>query len=156
MFLSFTFSLNIYEGMFYWYTDDSKDGPSFSQESIGFILSIGSVGSILGAVLYEYCLKDYPFQDLFFWSQLSLGVSGMLDLVLVLRLNLKFGIPDYLFVVIDESIFQMTKQLKWMALLVLSSKFALRRHFFRLAWSSLFFMGRWLSPTHNEGHKDTI
>lgn len=30
MYLSFALSLNILEGMFYWYTD-SKDGPSFSQ-----------------------------------------------------------------------------------------------------------------------------
>ncbi|CAB4265890.1 unnamed protein product [Prunus armeniaca] len=43
-------SLNILDGMFYWYTD-SKDGP-------------GSVGSLLGAVLYQYVLKDHPFPGL--------------------------------------------------------------------------------------------
>ena len=46
----------------------------------------------------------------------------MLDLVLVLRWNLKFGIPDYFFVVMVESIAQMTNRLKWMPMLVLSSK----------------------------------
>jgi hypothetical protein len=46
----------------------------------------------------------------------------MFDLILVLRLNLKFGIPDYVFVVIVESIAQMTNRLKWMPMLVLSSK----------------------------------
>lgn len=46
----------------------------------------------------------------------------MLDLILVLRLNLKFNIPDYVFVVIVESIAQMTNRLKWMPMLVLSSK----------------------------------
>lgn len=121
MYLSLALSLNIYEGQFYWATD-SKAGPSFSQETIGFILSIGSVGSLLGAILYQYGLKDHPFRDLLFWTQLLFGLSGMLDLVLVLRLNLKFGIPDYFFVVIDESISQMTGRLKWMPLLVLSSK----------------------------------
>lgn len=30
MYLSFALSLNIAEGMFYWYTD-SKNGPAFSQ-----------------------------------------------------------------------------------------------------------------------------
>lgn len=30
MYLSFTLSLNIYEGLFYWYTD-SEAGPAFSQ-----------------------------------------------------------------------------------------------------------------------------
>ena len=46
----------------------------------------------------------------------------MLDLILVSRLNLKFGIPDYFFVVIVESIAKMTNRLKWMPMLVLSSK----------------------------------
>ncbi|KAK4277258.1 hypothetical protein QN277_015277 [Acacia crassicarpa] len=121
MYLSFALSLNIYEGMFYWYTD-SKDGPSFSQESVGFMYSIGSLGSLLGAILYQYALKDYAFRDLLFWTQLFYGLSGMLDLILVLRWNLKFGVPDFFFVIIVESVAQMTYRLKWMPMLVLSSK----------------------------------
>ncbi|PON68357.1 Folate-biopterin transporter [Parasponia andersonii] len=121
MYLSLALSLNILDGMFYWYTD-AKDGPGFSQENVGFIFSIGSVGSLLGAVLYQNVLKDHPFRDLLFWTQLLYGLSGMLDLMLVLRLNLKFSIPDYFFVVIDESVSQMIGRLKWMPLLVLSSK----------------------------------
>lgn len=92
------------------------------QESMGFVMAVGSVGSLLGAILYQYGLKDHPFRDLLFWTQLLYGLSGMLDLVLVLRLNLKFGLPDYFFVVIDASVSQMIGRLKWMPLLVLSSK----------------------------------
>ncbi|KAJ9549663.1 hypothetical protein OSB04_022206 [Centaurea solstitialis] len=121
MYLSFALSLNIYEGLFYWETD-SKAGPSFSQETIGFILSIGSVGSLLGAILYQYGLKTHPFRALLFWAQLFFGLSGMLDLVFILRLNLKLGLSDYLFAVIDESMFQLVGRLKWMPLLVLSSQ----------------------------------
>ncbi|XP_008794379.2 probable folate-biopterin transporter 2 [Phoenix dactylifera] len=121
MYLSLSLSLNIQEGMFYWYTD-STSGPSFSQGTIGFIFSVGSAGSILGVLLYQNVLKDYPFRGLLFWSQLLSSLSGMLDLILVLRLNLKVGMPDYLFVVIDECVSQMVGRLKWMPLLVLSSK----------------------------------
>ncbi|KAI5669141.1 hypothetical protein M9H77_18994 [Catharanthus roseus] len=121
MYLSLALSLDIYEGLFYWVTD-SKDGPGFSKESMGFIMAVGAVGSLLGAVLYQYGLKDHPFRDLLFWTQLLFGLSGMLDLVLVLRWNLKFGIPDIFFVVIDASVSQMIGRLKWMPLLVLSSK----------------------------------
>lgn len=121
MYLSFAVSLNIHEGLFYWYTD-SKVGPSFSQETVGFVLSVGPVGSILAAILYQNSLKDYPFQDVLFWAQLLSGLSGMLDLLLVLRLNLKFGIPDFVASVIDEGISRMVGQLKWMPLLVLSSR----------------------------------
>ncbi|KAL4570369.1 hypothetical protein LXL04_026021 [Taraxacum kok-saghyz] len=121
MYLSFALSLNIYEGLFYWETD-SKAGPSFSQEAIGFLLSIGSIGSLLGAILYQYSLKTHPFRTLLFWTQLFFGLSGMLDLVFILRLNLKLGIPDYFFAVIDESVYQLVGRLKWMPLLVLSSQ----------------------------------
>lgn len=89
---------------------------------MGYIFSVGSVGSLLGALLYQNSLKDHPFRDLLFWTQLLYGLSGMLDLMLVLRLNLKMGVPDYFFIVIDEGVSQMIGRLKWMPLLVLSSK----------------------------------
>ncbi|KAF8407291.1 hypothetical protein HHK36_006418 [Tetracentron sinense] len=122
MYLSLALSLSIHEGMFYWYTDSKEGRPSFSQEAVGFIFSIGSVGSLFGVLLYQNILKDYPFHDLLFWTQLLFGVSGMLDLILVLRINLEFGIPDYFFAVIDEGVSQMIGRLKWMPLLVLSTK----------------------------------
>ncbi|XP_050218033.1 probable folate-biopterin transporter 2 isoform X2 [Mercurialis annua] len=119
MYLSFALSVNIHEGTFYWYTD-SKGGPSFSQEMVGFIFAVGSVGSLLAAIIYQNVLKDYPFRDLLFWSQLLLGLSGMLELIVVMRLNLKMGIPDYVLIVIDECVFRLVINLKWLPLLVLS------------------------------------
>lgn len=92
------------------------------QEAVGYISSIGAIGSLLGALLYQYGLKDYPFRQMLFWTQLLYGLSGMLDLILVMRLNLKVGLPDYLFIVIDESVSQLIGRLKWMPLLVLSTK----------------------------------
>ena len=38
------------------------------QENVGFIFSIGSVGALFGAVLYQNVLKDHPFRDLLFWN----------------------------------------------------------------------------------------
>ncbi|KAK6912479.1 Biopterin transporter family [Dillenia turbinata] len=121
MYLSLAVSVDIYDGMFYWLTD-AAGGPSFSQETVGLISSIGSVGAILGALLYQNVLKNHPFRGLFFWSQLLFGLSGMMDLVLVLRINLKFGIPDYLFAVIDRGVSNLVDKLKWLPLLVLSSR----------------------------------
>ncbi|XP_020584442.1 probable folate-biopterin transporter 2 isoform X1 [Phalaenopsis equestris] len=120
-YITFALSLNIQEGMFYWYTNP-KAGPAFSQENVGFIFSIGSIGSLLGVLLYQNLLKDFQFRGLLFWSQLLTGFVGMLDLILVLRLNLKLGIPDYFFVVLDECVSQLIGRLKWMPILVLSSK----------------------------------
>lgn len=92
------------------------------QEVVGSIFSIGAIGSLLGVLLYQNFFKSYPFRDVLFWTQLLYGVSGLLDLVLVLRINLKFGLPDYFFVVIDEGVTHLIGRIKWMPLLVLSSK----------------------------------
>ena len=74
------------------------------------------------ALLYQSALKDHRFRALCFWSQLFLGFSGMLDLLLVLQLNLKLGIPDHLFAVLDECTNQFVVRLKYMPLLILSAK----------------------------------
>ncbi|KAK3128577.1 hypothetical protein QOZ80_6BG0463640 [Eleusine coracana subsp. coracana] len=121
MYMSLALSLDIQEGMFYWYTDKSA-GPSFSEGFIGFMFAVGSVGALIGVLLYQNILKFHPFRNLLFSSQLLLSLSGMLDLILVLRLNLKMGIPDYYFAVIDEGVSKMINRIKWMPLLVLSSK----------------------------------
>ncbi|MBA0836322.1 hypothetical protein Goarm_008549, partial [Gossypium armourianum] len=80
MYLSLALGLHIHEGMFYWYTD-AKEGPSFSQEVVGSIFSVGAVGSLFGVLLYQNFLKNHPFRDILFWAQLLHGVSGLLDLV---------------------------------------------------------------------------
>ncbi|CAI9280691.1 unnamed protein product [Lactuca saligna] len=121
MYLSLALGVSIHEGMFYWYTD-AKAGPSFSQEVIGSIFSVGAIGSLLGVLLYQNVFRNYPFRSVLFWTQLLFGASSLLDLALVLRLNLKFGVPDYIFVVVDEAVSKMIARLKWMPLLVLSSK----------------------------------
>uniref|UniRef100_A0A803MP03 Folate-biopterin transporter 3 n=1 Tax=Chenopodium quinoa TaxID=63459 RepID=A0A803MP03_CHEQI len=121
MFSSLALNINIHEGLFYWYTD-GKGGPLFSKEIVGSIYSIGALGSLCGVLLYQNMLKNRPYHDLLFWTQLLHCASGMLDLILVLRLNLNLYIPDYLFIVIDEGVSHMIGRLKWMPLLVLSSK----------------------------------
>ncbi|OEL25748.1 putative folate-biopterin transporter 2 [Dichanthelium oligosanthes] len=121
MYVSLALSVDIQEGMFYWYTDRTA-GLSFHEGFIGFMFAVGSVGYLVAVILYQNILKDHSYRSLLFSSQLLLSLSGMLDLILVLRLNLKMGIPDYYFAVIDEGVSKMINRIKWMPLLVLSSK----------------------------------
>ncbi|EEC79107.1 hypothetical protein OsI_19740 [Oryza sativa Indica Group] len=114
-------SLDIQAGMFYWYTDPIV-GPGFSEEFIGLVYSVGSIGSLLGVLLYQISLKDCPFRGVLFWGQVLSSLAGMLDLIMVTRLNTRIGIPDYVFAVIDNSVSQMVGRLKWLPLLVLCSK----------------------------------
>lgn len=121
MYLSLACSLHIHEGMFYWATD-AQNGPSFSQEVVGSISAVGAVGSLLGVLLYQNAFRNQPFRRVLLLAQLLFGASGMLDLILVLRINLILGVPDYAVVVFDAAVTHMIGRLKWMPLLVLSSK----------------------------------
>ncbi|KAH0762907.1 hypothetical protein KY290_018980 [Solanum tuberosum] len=121
MYISLALSLHNHEGMFYWYTD-AKGGPLFSKEIVGTISSVGAVGYLLGVLLYQNAFRNHPFRFVLFWSQLLYGASRLLDLILVSRVNLQFGIPDYVVAVSDAAISHMIGRLRWMPLIVLSSK----------------------------------
>ncbi|KAF7817311.1 putative folate-biopterin transporter 6 [Senna tora] len=121
MFLSLALNISTHEGHFYWYTDP-KAGPAFSQEFVGMIYAIGAVGSILGVLIYHKALKDFPFRKLLFYAQLLYAISGMLDLLFVLRWNLIVGIPDYFFVVIEETATRISSKIRWMPMIVLSTQ----------------------------------
>ncbi|KAH0687395.1 hypothetical protein KY285_017958 [Solanum tuberosum] len=121
MYISLALNLHIHEGMFYWYTD-AKGGPLFSKEIVGTISSVGAVGYLLGVLLYQNAFRNHPFRFVLFWSQLLYGASRLLDLILVSRVNLQFGIPDYVVAVSDAAISHMIGRLRWMPLIVLSSK----------------------------------
>ncbi|GJN25099.1 hypothetical protein PR202_gb12886 [Eleusine coracana subsp. coracana] len=118
IYVSLKLCLDIQGAIFYWYTAPIV-GPVFSEELIGLIYSIGSLGSLLRVLLYQITLKDYPFCGTLLWDQVLSSLAGMLDLVLVTPLNLKMGIPDYFFAVIDNSISQMVGRLQWLPRLVL-------------------------------------
>nr|XP_010905038.1 probable folate-biopterin transporter 6 [Elaeis guineensis] len=121
MYLSLALSISTHEGHFYWYTD-RKAGPAFSQEFVGMIYAIGAMASMVGVLIYHKLLKDYQFRSLLFYAQLLFAVSGMLDLIFVLRWNLKLGIPDYFFVILEECSVRITGRIRWMPMMVLSTK----------------------------------
>ncbi|KAF4351774.1 hypothetical protein F8388_008784 [Cannabis sativa] len=121
MFLSLALSFSTHEGHFYWYTDP-KAGPAFSQEFVGIIYAIGALASMVGVLIYHKNLKDYPFRSILFMAQLLYSVCGMLDLMFILRWNLALGIPDYLFVIMEECVSRIVSRIRWMPMIVLSSR----------------------------------
>nr|CAD1825611.1 unnamed protein product [Ananas comosus var. bracteatus] len=121
MYLSLALSINTHEGQFYWYTDKTV-GPAFSQEFIGIIYAIGAMASIVGVLIYHKILKNFSFRSLLFYAQLLYAVSGFLDLIFVLRWNRKLGIPDYFFVILEESCSHIITRIRWMPMNVLSTK----------------------------------
>lgn len=92
------------------------------QEFVGVIYALGAVASIIGVLIYHNFLKDYTFRDLVFYAQLLYAISGVLDLTFILRWNLSIGIPDYFFVVIEETSTRITSKIRWMPMMVLSTQ----------------------------------
>ncbi|KAF6144775.1 hypothetical protein GIB67_016849 [Kingdonia uniflora] len=121
MYLSLALSISTNEGTFYWYTDP-KAGPAFSQEFVGMIYAIGALASIAGVLIYHKILRNYQFRNLLFFVQLLYATSGMLDVIFILRWNLKLGIPDYFFVIMEECIARIVSRIRWMPMIVLSAK----------------------------------
>ncbi|KAL8130029.1 hypothetical protein V2J09_019184 [Rumex salicifolius] len=121
IYLSLALSISAHEGLFYWYTNPNA-GPSFSQEMVGMMYAIGALASIVGVLIYHKFLKDVPFRNLLFSAQLLHGLSGMLDVVFVLRWNLVLGIPDSVFLVIDECVTNIIARVRWTPMLVLSTR----------------------------------
>ncbi|XP_041016924.1 probable folate-biopterin transporter 6 [Juglans microcarpa x Juglans regia] len=121
IYLSLALSISTHEGQFYWYTDP-KAGPAFSQEFVGIVHALGALASVAGVLIYHKVLKDYPFRKLLFLAQLLYAASGMLDLIFMLRWNLILGIPDYLFVVMEECVSSTVGKIRWMPMVVLSTQ----------------------------------
>lgn len=92
------------------------------QEFVGIIYAIGAMASMVGVLIYHKLLKDYPFRNLVFYAQLLYGISGLLDLIFILRWNLKLRIPDYTFVVLEEGFSRIINRIRWMPMIVLSTK----------------------------------
>ncbi|OEL21645.1 putative folate-biopterin transporter 6 [Dichanthelium oligosanthes] len=122
MFLSLALSISTHEGQFYWYTSKTPPNPGFSQEFVGLVHAIGAVASMVGVLIYHKCLKNYPFRSILFYAQLLYGVSGLLDLTFVLRWNLALGVPDAVFVTLEECVSRVVGRVRLMPMMVLSTK----------------------------------
>lgn len=83
--------------------------------------AIGALASIVGVLVYHKLFKDYPFRKILFFAQLVYGLSGFLDLMFILRWNLILGLPDYIFVVLEESVSRIVMRVRWMPMIVLST-----------------------------------
>lgn len=92
------------------------------QEFVGLVHAVGAVASMVGVLIYHKYLKNYPFRSLLFYAQLLYGVSGLLDLTFVLRWNLALGIPDAIFVTLEECVSRVVSRVRLMPMMVLSTK----------------------------------
>jgi hypothetical protein len=111
--------------MDYFYTADETcvpGGPHFSfayyQTYAGIV---GTACSLLGSVVYQMLLSGMRFRNVFILTSILDGVTGLNDVFIVTRLNLKWHIPDHVAYIVGEAVmepfFTMLNYIPAMALL---------------------------------------
>eukprot|EP00931_Biecheleriopsis_adriatica_P089861 TRINITY_DN63935_c0_g1_i1.p1 TRINITY_DN63935_c0_g1~~TRINITY_DN63935_c0_g1_i1.p1 ORF type:complete len:598 (-),score=107.12 TRINITY_DN63935_c0_g1_i1:54-1847(-) len=109
------------EAMFVWLTK-SPEGPQFSAHTLGWIDCFGSVGLLAGVTIYNKYMTHISYRKIFLYAQMAYFLSNILDIVLVKRWNLMVGIPDFVFIVGDDTFGLVVSRFFSIPLFVLASK----------------------------------
>ncbi|KAH9291036.1 hypothetical protein KI387_044165 [Taxus chinensis] len=112
---------NISEAMFFWLTDPVA-GPGFGEEFMGLVSAVGKVAMIIGVVGYNRWLRHHTLRKMFLWPRVVNAFIGLLDIILVSRMNLRVHIPDQAFVLGDEALSDAIYKLQIVPMLVLSAQ----------------------------------
>ncbi|CEM01301.1 unnamed protein product [Vitrella brassicaformis CCMP3155] len=104
--------------MFYFQTDTLGFTPWF----IGMIDIATLVAGILGIWTYHTYFREVRFRSLYFAGTIVAFLLGTTPLILILRVNVRLGIPDEVFVLVDEFIMSVVAECLWMPLMVLSGR----------------------------------
>jgi hypothetical protein len=111
---------------FYFYTDSPAKyhaGPHFSMEFYTSVLgTVGSLCSLVGIYTYQRYMREGKYTNLLLMTNLVLSLLSSLDVIMLSRLNVKWGIPDHVFVM-GASVFQtVIAQWMWMPGVVILSQ----------------------------------
>jgi len=102
--------------MFYFYTNVLKFNPI----TIGRLRLVYGIASILGIYLYNNYLKNTSFKKIILVTTILSSFFNMLSLALVERLNLKWGIPDYMFCLATDALTTALSEINFLPILVLA------------------------------------
>ncbi|XP_050369808.1 probable folate-biopterin transporter 4 [Argentina anserina] len=109
---------NLSTVMFYYQTEFLDLEASF----LGTARVVGWLGLMLGTFVYNRYLKRMKLRRILMWSQLGLAFMTLLDIVLVSRVNLTFGISDKIMVLCGSALSDAVNQFKFMPFLILSGQ----------------------------------
>merc|ERR1719161_3454652 len=108
---------------FYFYTDTPEqypDGPHFSIQFFTTVLGlVTSVFSLIGLVIYNKYMHDWNYRSLLIVSNLLISILSFLDVIMFTRTNVKWGIPDTVFVLGSSVSGTIISQWQWMPGVVL-------------------------------------
>uniref|UniRef100_A0A0D6R6R0 Major facilitator superfamily (MFS) profile domain-containing protein n=1 Tax=Araucaria cunninghamii TaxID=56994 RepID=A0A0D6R6R0_ARACU len=109
---------NISTVMFYYQTDFLRLDASL----LGAARVVGWGGLMLGTFIYNHYLKHVQLRKLFLGAHIGLSLLTLIDVILVQRINISFGISDKAFVICTSALADAVNQFKLMPFLVLSGR----------------------------------
>lgn len=121
IFLSNSITPDIETAMFYWYTN-APEGPQFTPQFVGYISGIAFGAMFIGILIYNRYLSAWKYRTIFAATMLFLAVMGLIDVVLVNRWNLSYGIPDEILILGDSALSPMARRFYVMPLFILAAK----------------------------------
>lgn len=121
-----SFGIGIGGSTFYFYTDTAEqypEGPHFSIQFFTTVLGlVTSLFSLLGLMIYNKYMHDWNYRWLLMFSNLLISFLSILDVIMFTRTNIKWGIPDTVFVLGSSVSGTIISQWQWMPGVVLLSQ----------------------------------
>lgn len=102
--------------IFFFYTNELKFTPMI----MGRLRLCYGLASVIGIYIYNKYLKNVGFKQILWSTTMLLIFFNLASIVLVTRLNLKLGIPDFVFCMAADSFTTALAELNIMPLLVLA------------------------------------
>lgn len=94
----------------YFYTADEEclpDGPNFSYTYYITVTGIvGSIVNLLAVVLYQSFLGPWRFRPALIFTMVLGSLAPLIDLIIVMRWNVKIGISDKVFFLLGNAVFE--------------------------------------------------
>ncbi|KAK2984845.1 hypothetical protein RJ640_004670 [Escallonia rubra] len=109
---------NLSTVMFYYQTEYLNLDASF----LGTARVVGWLGLMLGTFIYNRYMKKIKLRRILMWAHVGLSSLTLLDLVLVSRVNVAFGISDKIMVLCGSALTDAINQFKFMPFLILSGQ----------------------------------
>lgn len=104
------------DAFFFFYTNVLKFNPM----TIGRLKLVYGISNILGIILYNNFFKHTSFKKIIIVTTILSGFFNLLSIILVERINLKYGIPDFMFCLATDSLTTALSEINFMPLLVLA------------------------------------
>ncbi|XP_072999565.1 probable folate-biopterin transporter 4 [Typha latifolia] len=109
---------NLSTVMFYYQTEVLHLESSF----LGTARVVGWIGLMVGTYTYNRYFRHKKLRNILMFAHIGLAIMSLLDIVLVSRLHVQFGIPDKYMVLWGSALHDTIKQFKLMPFLILSGQ----------------------------------